>query len=273
MMIQDIVTHIDHTNTARHACNFALEFAKHHDAVLHAVYVDNSAVWLNSLGIEMSPGVIDVQREIAQASKAESKRVFESMVKAYMESARWLERSGDVAVELTQVAHTADCIVLGHPWESSSHMDSALVNAVALGAGRPLLVIPQECQLNADFRRIVLAWDGGREAARAVHDAIPLLRSARQIDIAAVGSDKYLETMDLESIETHLARHEVNVAIHRIAETGINKAATLYNFARESNCDLIVMGCYGHSRWREMVLGGCTRYMLKHASMPLLMSH
>ena len=273
MMIKDIVTHIDHTNTARHACNFALEFAKQHDAVLHAVYVDNSAVWLNSLGIEMSPGVIDAQREIAVASKSESKQVFESMTKAYKNAAHWLERTGDVAVELTQVAHSADCIVLGHPWESSSHMDSALVNAVALGAGRPLLVVPHESKLNADFRRVVLAWDGGREAARAIHDAIPLLHSADQIQLVVVGNEKYIDTMDLESIEANLIRHQITVKKHRIVETGMNKAATLYDFAKESNCDLIVMGCYGHSRWREMVLGGCTRYMLKHTSVPLLMSH
>jgi nucleotide-binding universal stress UspA family protein len=108
--------------------------------------------------------------------------------------------------------------------------------------------------------RILICWDGGRPAARAVHDAMPFLRRAKAIDIVSVNEDSAtVGEASSEALQTHLARHDLSVEVQRTTADTANIFNVILSLAADKNTDLIVMGGYGHSKFREFVLGGVTR--------------
>jgi nucleotide-binding universal stress UspA family protein len=146
---------------------------------------------------------------------------------------------------------------------------------VVLNAQRPVLVLPADHTPSILGQRITLAWNGSAEAVRAITSAIPLLQRADQVDVvvfdAATKGALHGEHPGAD-IALYLARHGIRVEVS-CAVSGLDEAASLLSFAADKHADLIVMGAYGHSRFREIVLGGMTRGMLAGSAIPLWMSH
>jgi nucleotide-binding universal stress UspA family protein len=143
------------------------------------------------------------------------------------------------------------------------------------GSGRPLLVIPLGCKPST-YSRILIGWQPSANATRAVHDALPLLARARAIDIVCVDPRRGEREHGAEpgaDIARHLARHDLEVTVHVESGEGDEPGQVLLRRARELGADLLVMGGYSHSRLREWVLGGTTRYILKNAALPVLLAH
>lgn len=144
-------------------------------------------------------------------------------------------------------------------------------------SGRPLLTVPPgHAQASWPLQRIMVAWRPGAPAARALHDALPLLRRAAAVDVVMIDP----QVGDLgdgqqpgADIATHLARHGLQVEVVALPEAGESAAAALLRHARERDAELIVSGGYSHSRYREQVLGGVTRELLLNAEVPVLFSH
>ncbi len=162
------------------------------------------------------------------------------------------------------------------PVMDGEYVDRWQVNAVIFGSGRPTLVIPQaEERLAARaFDTVVVAWDAGRAAARAVADALPILSRAKQVFVLTVTNEKAMgKRSSGADLAAYLARHEVRAAVDTVdAEgRGIGDILRTHLLAREAG--LLVMGAYGHSRLRDFVLGGATRSMLARPPLPILMSH
>ena len=153
--------------------------------------------------------------------------------------------------------------------------DTALTEAAFMDSGRPALVIPREHAAMLPPRRALVAWDGSREAARATSDAIPLLRFAEQVLVLVVDArdDGRLGDLPGSALTAHLVRHAVKAELRQVASGSASVAETLLGHAGELQADLLVMGGYGHSRLREMMLGGTTRSMLEHMTVPVLFSH
>jgi nucleotide-binding universal stress UspA family protein len=122
--------------------------------------------------------------------------------------------------------------------------------------------------------RIMVCWDASRAAARAVADALPFLKKAKQVDIVIV-SDKPSSKDEIPGADLgqHLVRHSLEVEIKYIVSPEVDVPSTILSHAADFAADMIVMGGYGHSRLREFVLGGVTRSMLKSMTVPVLMSH
>jgi nucleotide-binding universal stress UspA family protein len=117
-------------------------------------------------------------------------------------------------------------------------------------------------------------WDGSRNAARALNDAMPFLRRAKAIDVITVGGEKNkADAIQGADIAQHLARHGLNVELRNIAAGDVDVPNLILSDAADHDTDLIVMGGYGHSRLREFVLGGATRGILSSMTVPTLMSH
>jgi nucleotide-binding universal stress UspA family protein len=141
-------------------------------------------------------------------------------------------------------------------------------------SGRPVLIVPNDHSDSRIGSRVLVAWSGQRESARAVFDALPVLKTSEEVRIVRVaptsGEDTLAWTSDIAST---LMRHGVNCdRTHVVAlEEGVGE--TLAQSAKDFGADLVVMGCYGHSRFREFVLGGASRYFLTEAKIPVLMSH
>jgi nucleotide-binding universal stress UspA family protein len=152
-----------------------------------------------------------------------------------------------------------------------------LPGQAAVMAGRPVLALPYAWERRPIGRRVIIGWDGERESARAVSDALPLLRRADHVQVVVVGSqhgprDRHGDLPGAD-IAAHLARHGVPVEASSQGITEIPVADALLSAAADSDADLLVMGAYGRSRFREMVLGGTTRRILGEMTLPVLMAH
>ena len=146
------------------------------------------------------------------------------------------------------------------------------VQRLVIAAGRPVLVLPRSGAGALDLSTVILGWDGGREAARAVFDALPLLVKAKTVKIVRV-DESSRGTMGSASIAETLDRHGVKAEILNVSSDGLDAGAALLRAAKDHGAGLLVMGAYGHSRFTEFIFGGATRAVIQSLDMPVLMSH
>ena len=154
--------------------------------------------------------------------------------------------------------------------------ESTLSEDLVLSAGKPVLVCPEDSARETIGEFVSIAWDGSREAARAVSDAMGILCKASKVCVVAVRSDSADEALGAlpgSDLSHYLARHGVQAEAQSIHAEGTPVGDALLEWAKGQGSDLLVMGAYGHSRFREVLLGGVTRRVLGHASIPVLMSH
>jgi len=183
-------------------------------------------------------------------------------------TAEWVERTGDPETILAEAAQLADIIVLAAPRSE----DRVALETVLFESGRPLLVVPPR-KLPVDlFAHLMVAWKTGREAARAVGASLPLLSSSRRVSVfsAAESSDAPVRSAEIVS---YLAWHSINAELVQLGFEDDSVGQKLLDAADRERASLIVLGAYAHSRVRELVLGGVTRHVLQHATLPLLMAH
>ena len=149
-----------------------------------------------------------------------------------------------------------------------------VLQAALFDSGRPVIIVPYIQKAAPRFDRIAVCWDGGRAAARAVADALPLLARAKTIDIVIVKSEK-LKSEEFEGadIATHLARHGLKVNVAATTRGDLDVGNIILNYVADHSIDFLVMGGYGHSRLRETVLGGATRTLVESMTVPTLMAH
>lgn len=172
-------------------------------------------------------------------------------------------------------ARYADLTILGQPEpDGPEGIDGPVTESVVLSSGRPGLVIPYIGAGRSIGRKVLVAWDAGREAARAVADAMPLLQRAESITVLAI-NPRHADHGDQPGadISLHLARHGLKVEAQTLETGDIGVADALLSRLADEDIDLLVMGAYGHSRLRELVLGGVTREVFQHMTVPVLMSH
>jgi nucleotide-binding universal stress UspA family protein len=188
----------------------------------------------------------------------------------------WRVVSGKVSESLVRQARQADLVILGqvNPDHPPPPEGRQLIEDVLMTSGRPILVIPYIGHFQTVGTRILVGWNNSREAARAVNDAIPLLARAASVTILEA-SPRKPATDDVTSagLTRHLSRHGIRAEISRTVMAGTSAPDLLLNYAADLSADLLVIGGYGHSRLRELVLGGVTRELLRHMTLPVLMSH
>ena len=139
--------------------------------------------------------------------------------------------------------------------------------------GRPLLIVPPSTE-TFQAKRMVVAWDGSTKATRAVHDALPFLKAAEQVEIVSIIGEKDLSaSLPGAELAPHLARHGVNCSVKDLPVQGNDAGATLRSQVGLFRADMLVMGGFVHSRWRQLVLGGVTQTMLRNSPVPLLLSY
>jgi nucleotide-binding universal stress UspA family protein len=148
-----------------------------------------------------------------------------------------------------------------------------IIEAALFSSGRPVLVVTYIQKAGLKVDRVMVCWDGSRNAARAVADAMPLLKKAKLIDVVTVDSRERRNDIAGVEITEHLARHGIMVELKPIVASDSDVASAILSYAADASIDLIIMGGYGHSRLREFILGGATRGMLEAMTVPTLMAH
>jgi nucleotide-binding universal stress UspA family protein len=233
-----------------------------------------------SVGPEGPPMVIDAHCELYRAQNPAMRSAFEAATRDRACTAEWREADADafgVAERVLQYARAADLIVASQTdpdWPGSDHLDVA--DRLAIGSGRPVLMIPNTGVHKRIGEKVLVAWNARREAARAVFDALPLLQGAKDVKVVWVNpqSERELaEDIPAADICVALARHGAKCQATEQVAPRASVGETLLACAKDFEADLLVMGCYGHTRLREFVFGGASRHMLAHMSVPVLMSH
>ena len=173
--------------------------------------------------------------------------------------------------EFVAAARLSDLVILPRPAGILSS-EQGLVEDVLFGSGRPVLVVPAEWTRGPIFDRIVVAWDGGQQAARAIGDAMPLLQRAKEVEIVCVSSDADKSAAGAD-LAQYLARQCSALKLTELPTVFADAGMTLRNHLATVTPDLMVMGAFAHSRFREFVLGGVTSTMLSEAKVPVFYAH
>lgn len=183
------------------------------------------------------------------------------------------ELAGRIPALTAEYARLKDLILL--PVSQNDLIDQWDTETIIFNSARPVLLLPERNAFpNTSIDSIGVAWDYSRAAARAVADAMPILRLSKKVHVVVALNEKDFDvTRKTHQIGPYLTRHQVNVEVHEIDSAGQSIGEVLKDFAIHHRLDLLVMGAYGHSRFREFVLGGATRSLIAQPPVPLLLSH
>lgn len=273
MAFKDILVHIDVTEGQCHPLEAALLLAQQDASHVIGLAVSPSPI-SGFTAPEIYPEVYQMLQEIEDRTFRECKDLFLSRVAREQVSQEFREAEGDALSMIAMHARYADLVVVSQP-----DPDSALpsfVHELPIVSGCPVLVIPAFIQPSVIGSNITIAWNASREAARAVADAMPFLQRAKQVNILAVSASADTaeeDTLSAADLAIHLARHGVTAEAREAVASDIDVANLLLSYTADLGSDLLVMGAYGHSRLREIVLGGATRGILGSMTIPVLFSH
>ena len=274
-MFRDLLVHVDGTQAGRRRVQFAVDLAGRTGAQLSGLHVTPP--------VEVPPlykpsRLAGVAAEIASQlalDASEAAAIFKEEAKHHMADACWFEARGNVAQGISDKARCADLVILGqYEWEGSPERHPLpIAHSVVMQCGRPVLIVPAVVQPGAP-ERIAVAWDGSREAVRAVHDALPLLRLSPSVQIVTMLSPSDEDNaVDAESLSAHLINHGINVVTEILQHRTTAEHDSLRKQIEQGSYDLLVMGGYSHPRWLEFILGGATRSLLFSSQIPILVSH
>lgn len=255
----------------------ALRLAEHHNAHLIALHVIPKVSVYNLAGAEYSFEIVRQQEQVLQEQAAKVEKVFTKAAKSSGADTEWRcaqSPRADLTTAIRQNIPCADLIVLSQ--FLGTGIDPEMTAEVIIGAGRPALIIPEAGEPQEVGKRAIIAWNGQGEAARAAFDAVPLIRQADAVQILTINPDDRNQgetTTPGDDLAAALSRHGVNAATAASLPTEIPVGDALLSSITDESCDLLVMGCYGHTRLRELIFGGVTRHIMKHMTVPVLMSH
>jgi len=279
MSYKTVVVHLNHAQRTPALMGAGIGLARQHDAHLIGLYVFPAYRLTPPIPL---PFGADIASNIRNTMKEDMERVraaFEEARAGQALSMEWRsitsQRRNPEAIVLEH-ARVADVIVASQAdpdWTFTDILD--FPEALAIDSGRPVYVVPNSARAVVPPRTVCVAWNGKREAARAVFDALPLLKSADKVHVLTVVEREPESEGALPDTEVGaaLARHGVNVEVTSVPVSRSSVGADIQARAMERGADLIVMGCYGHSRLREFALGGVTRHMLKDMTIPIMFSH
>ena len=231
---------------------------------------------MDGTGVTVS---VDQHREAYRLEIAALKQKFEQATRGETFTAEWREADASFATTagtILEHARTADLVVAAQAdldWRFSSMLEEP--ERIAIESGRPLLLIPNKGAVRLPPKNVTVAWNGGREAVRAVFDAMPMLAGAANVDVVWVNPEKEPQAGDVPTAEVcaMLSRQGIKCSASHVSAANADVGQELLRQALAQGSDLLVMGCYGHSRLREFVLGGASRQVVQHATIPVLLSH
>jgi nucleotide-binding universal stress UspA family protein len=271
MTYRTLLVHIDESPPSDARVDFAFDLARKYDAHLIGLYAVCEV--LRQLPFNREDSLRLAQYE---AQRQHAHEAFAVAAQRAGGSAEWRAPKGPALDVVTLNARHADLLVFGRhdPHEPGSYAARHFVEDVLMSSGVPVVIVPHFVHVASFGENVFVAWDGSREAARALADALPILKRARFVEVASVERSEYDEPPDGVGIVAYLDRHEVHASFFSMPRAaGMDVGATLLNKASDLQADLLVLGAYGHTRALERVLGGVTRTMLESMPVPVLMSH
>ncbi|WP_342363985.1 universal stress protein [Terrarubrum flagellatum] len=274
MPIKDILTWID-DESASFAVAYALALSQSFGAHLTGVALETDlapSLIDGSIPVKLFDAVRESERERCAAAKA---RFLAGAHDANVpcDAVTLAGPAVDNYMQLSVLARHFDIAVLPQQVPEKGSQRTQVIEAALFGSGRPALIVPYIWQGGpVRLERALVAWDGGLTAARAIGAAMPILASAKKIEVVTVGEGETRVELPGFDFARHLARHGLEVSSTRLAN-GIGVANRLLSHAADSGADILIMGGYGHSRFRETLFGGATLGILATMTLPVFMTH
>jgi nucleotide-binding universal stress UspA family protein len=279
MSLKSLLVHLNDKPQCKQQMNAAIRLALEFGARLVGVYLVPTLELTPSVAALLPDDVVARRLEETGAAQAEAEKLFRQAAHvAGLTAIEWRAPSGDPVSAAVAHARCADLTVIGQPEADQPDLRflEELVQSVVLSSGRPTLIAPYATPAATLGQRVLVAWDGGREASRAVGDAIPILARAKQVTVMAIhreAGDRIADDAATSRLADYLRSHGIDVKVDHSSVEDISIGEWLLSRSADLSIDLIVMGAYAHTRLRELILGGVTRTMLGSMTVPVLMSH
>ena len=274
MAIKDILVHIDTQPGAEDRIAFAASRAKQNKAHLTGLHVKAEIVLpVTENDVIVPESLIEEQERVIELQASAAKTQFDAAIGANNVEGEWRIGRGMVSEVLRHHAHASDLVIVGQA-NPATAVSNDVPEGVLQDTGRPTLIVPYAGIGPAFAQNVMVAWDDSAPAARAVHDALALIAKAKRVEVVTVRAKDDEATDDpCAEICAHLQRHGVNAESVTLRKNGAKVSGMLLGHATDIGCDLLVMGSYGHSRWREFIFGGVTEDMLEKTTIPIFTSH
>jgi nucleotide-binding universal stress UspA family protein len=279
MSYKSIIVHLDTSERAHPRLELALRMAKQFGAHLTGVY---SVFTPEPQAFYVMAGSAEYYRDqqnLRNERRAALERLFQAELSRAEVPGQWLATDEYANLAVPRLARCADLIVAGQddPNDPEAYIADHFPENLVMSSGRPVLMVPYAGYFPSPGSHVMVAWDGSREATRAVHDALPLMLHAKRTTVVTVNgthAEPAGSRIPGSDIAAVVARHGIHIEVMDIVTaSGESAGDTLLSQAADLGADLIVMGAYGHARWQELVMGGATRTMLRSMTVPVLMSH
>ena len=279
MTYKTILVHVDQSRHAPQRIRIAAELALRDNAHLTGVAMTGISRYLldGDAANQREPMLVTHLDYLGKQAEQALARYEEAVRRMGVLS--WERRliDDEPAGGLSLEARYADLVVVSQidTREALPGIMSDFPEYVVMNAGRPVLLVPYAGEFPHVGRKVLLAWDGSMEASRAINGAMPMLRQAQEVKVVVFNAEEQVNVHGQQpgaDLALYLARHGVKVDVLQ-ETTEQDSGNALPSLAADVNADLLVMGCYAHSRFREMLLGGATRTVLDSMTLPVLMSH
>lgn len=271
MAFKDILVHVDNGRQAAVRLGVAARLAQADGAHLVGLHVRWRPELPPVVAAQLAPDIAALQERFNETAAREARAAFDALAPVAGTSREWRDVAGELADTVILHARYADLTVIGQAAEEDDNRP--LADPLVLAVGRPVLVVPYAGGFDTVGERVLVAWNGSREATRAVHDALPLLSRARRVQVLVINAGADHGDLPGADLCLHLSRHGVTAVCEHLRADEMEVGEMLLSRAADEGADLLVMGAYGRSRLRELVLGGATRHILRHMTVPVLLSH
>jgi nucleotide-binding universal stress UspA family protein len=278
MSFDTLLVHIDGEPGTRERVQVAMRLASEMRSRVVGLYLVPGASLPAQIAATLPEDIVTRRVEEAASARLSAEAGFrDAAAAARVQTIDFRAPAEDPIEAAVTHARSADLFIVGQRDPQASEMGFAerLLATALLGAGRPLLVIPYIGAPERVGRKVLVASDGGREAARAIGDALPILERADRVHVLLATGTR--ETQDFTQASGRLASwlrdHRVDATIEAYDASPAEAGPLLLSRAADLDSDLLVMGGYGHSRLRELMLGGMTRTVLESMTLPVLMAH
>jgi nucleotide-binding universal stress UspA family protein len=284
MKLRDILVFLDGGSAAQGRLQLAINIARDQEACLSAVFIQNGqgaassrghpAPWLELAAGPLIPGAVVTSPDAMLADDAEEQ--FREHLRSLRIEGDWQALERPDTGKLITLAQAADLVVIGQAKPGGRPALTWRPEEIVVCCGRPVLMVPYVGNYPKVGRRVLVAWDGSREAVRALNDALPLIHAAEEVTLLTVrGRPKDLDPANGSTRRAvrHLARHGITARPTEALHLGGAISDELLSRTVDLAADLLVAGAYHHSQLRESLIGGVSRELFQHMTLPVLMSH
>lgn len=275
MKLTSILVYVDNTARSERSLVVAAKLAREHDAHLIGLAVRPPVAIPTYASVHVPQEVFAMYEKDLDSQMAAAKAQFDHAMDLAGWGARseWATARGDIGVSMCTEGRAVDLIVMGQENEDDDPLQYRSVpDYVILESGRPVMLVPYVGRVENFGKRVVVGWNGSRESARALKDALPFLDKASEVEIICVNPPEDEELFGADAAR-FVAQHGIKAKVSREVAKDIAPEDVILNSVADSDADLLVMGAYGHSRIRELILGGVSNHILKRMTTTVLMSH